>query len=262
MSGGGNVRLPVHDSGATGSKSDSSAMQISATISGLVALASNDFEGARQMAVKLGGFEVSKIERLFAFCSAMYKAGLRGEEIATRHAHDPVAMVEGQLTDEKLYIAFDTDGDANMDFEEFETCAKYLTYPNRLTSITAMRLFSRADRDSNFGLDLTEYKVAVTEFSNEIADRVLKKRGLSKEHNRYTLFKDTFNLLMIFIFIFVGIVAFTSTGGFESTVNSLLPIVAGLGVTIGGQQEEVSEQDDQELLDDIDAALAELTEDE
>ena len=101
-------------------KGDSS-MQISATISGLVALASNDFEGARQMAVKLGGFDVPRITRLFAFCSAMHKAGMRGDEVATRTARDPVASVEGVLSDEKLYIAFDTSGNANMDYHEFET---------------------------------------------------------------------------------------------------------------------------------------------
>ena len=244
-----------------GTKGDST-MQISATISGLVALASNDFEGARQMAIKLGGFEVSKIERLFAFCSAMYKAGLRGEEIDTRFAQDPVAMVEGQLTDEKLYIAFDTDGDASMDYEEFETCTKYLTFPNRLTTITAMRLFTRADRNKENGLSLHDYKLAMVEFSDEIANKVLAKRGLSIEDNRWTLFSDTLKLFLIFIFIFVGIVAFTSTGGFESTVNSFLPVAAGVGITIGSDQEEVTDQDDQELLDDIDEALAELTENE
>ena len=253
-------------SGANGSneittKVDSS-MQISATISGMVALASNDFEGARQMAIKLGGFEVAKIERLFAFCSAMYKAGLRGEEVAKRLAHDPIAIVEGQLTDEKLYIAFDTDGDANMDYGEFETCTKYMTFPERLTTITAMRLFSRGDREKSAGLSLTQYKVAMAEFSDEIAEKVLAKRGLSLANNRKKLLRDTFNLMIIFLFIFVGIAAFTSAGGFESTVNALLPLAAGVGVTAGAKEETVNEQDDQDVLDDIDEAMAELTEDE
>jgi hypothetical protein len=247
--------------GAKGPKGDAS-MQISATISGLVALASNDFEGARQMAVKLGGFDVNKIQRLFAFCSAMYKAGLRGEERATRAAHDPVAAIEGELDDEKLYIAFDQSGDSNMDYAEFETCTKYLTFPLRLTTITAMRLYARADKDHQRGLNLVEYRIAMMQFQEEVAELVLKKRKLTFAHNRKTLLQDTLTILLIFIFIFVGIAAFAPVGGFESTVNSLLPITAGLGVTLGGQEKEIGDEDDQDLLDDIDEAMERLTESE
>ena len=238
-------------------------MQISATISGLVALASTDFEGARQMAVKLGGFDVAKIQRLFAFCSAMYKAGMRGEEVATRTAHDPVANMKGTLTHDKLYALFDGDGNANIDFYEFMTCTKYMTFPSKLTKITAMRLFTRSDNfHSGRGLSLSEYRVAMGDFAEEIAGFVLAKRGLTMADNRITLAKDLLTLAIINVFIFVGIVAFTTNGGFESTVNSTLPIIAGLGVSKGSSAEEVTDEDDADLLDDIEEALQELTETE
>jgi len=256
--GGGEL---VSNADGKGPKGDSS-MQISATISGLVALASNDFEGARHMAVKLGGFDVAKIQRLFAFCSAMYKAGMRDEEVATRTARDPVAAVEGVLTDEKLYVAFDASGNANMDYNEFETCTKYMTFPSRLTTITAMRLYARADRDHMRGLSLVEYRIAMVEFADEVAEIVLAKRGLTLADNRKALTVDILTLVVIFVFIFVGIIAFTTVGGFESTVNSLLPIVAGLGITLGSSEEEVTDEDDSDLLDDIEEAMNELTETE
>ena len=137
-----------------------------------------------------------------------------------------------------------------------------MTFPSRLTTITAMRLYARADHDHMHGLSLVEYRLAMVEFADEVAEIVLAKRGLSLADNRMALVKDIVTLIVIFVFIFVGIIAFNTIGGFESAVNSLLPILAGAGITLGQQEEVVTDEDDSDLLDDIEEAMNELTETE
>ena len=58
----------------------------------------------------------------------------------------------------------------------------------------------------------------------------------------------------------MGISSFTQAGGFEATVNSLLPIAAGVGVTFSSRNKAAREEDTQDLSEDIDAALAVMTE--
>ena len=48
---------------------------------------------------------------------------------------------------------------------------------------------------------------------------------------------------MAFLFIFMGISAFTTGGSFESVINSLLTVGAGLAATSGGDKEAEKKSD-------------------
>ena len=81
----------------TNSGKNEASTHVEATISGIVALASGDYDGARPMAMKLGGFDSANIRNLFNFVSAMHRAGLRDDVVAVRHTEDPLASVDGEV---------------------------------------------------------------------------------------------------------------------------------------------------------------------
>ena len=232
----------------------------SATISGLVALVTGDWEQGRPMAMKLGGFRTETIERVASFISATHKAGLRGNVLAARVPADPVSKIEGDITEEKLFEAFDLDGAGTLTFNEFEVVVKYLVHPQRLTRTTVVRLFNRADRDDRGELSLMQFKYSLVGLADELCEAVLERRGLSEANLMIKLVRDVCLLLVAFAFIFLSIVAFTTAGSFESSINSLLPIAAGVGVTAGGDAEPPGDEDSQELNDQVEDSITGLTE--
>jgi len=231
----------------------------SATISGLVALSTGDWEGGRLTAVKLGVFNTKTIGRVFAFVGAMHKAGLRGDDHIVRLPVDPVGGIHGELSAEKLFDAFDLDGAGLMSFKEFEIAFKYLVYPKRLTRVVVYRLFTRADRDNTGELTLPQFKLALESFATELSAKVLERQGLSEGRLAATLFSEICLLLLVMVFILLGISAFTTAGGFESTVSALLPLAAGGGIAL-----QISDDDDDDgtidLDDEVERSISSMSE--
>lgn len=74
-----------------------------------------------------------------------------------------------------------------------------------------------------------------------------------------SLTTDISGLLVALAFIVLGINAFTEAGGFESTVNSILPVAAGASVvTINKSQTENDKQELEEALEKSLNGISEL----
>ena len=60
-------------------------------------------------------------------------------------------------------------------------------------------------------------------------------------------------LLLAFTFIFFGILAFATPGAFESSINSLLPVLSGVGADkgTGDNEEEGDDEKLKEMLDNV-----------
>ena len=147
-----------------------------------------------------------------------------------------------------------------MGFYQFELASKYFTFPRRLTKISMMKFFKIADKTNTNRLSLFQFEDSLEKFREALAAHVLERRGLSQSALSVTLIRDVLVLLLILIFLFMGISSFTQAGGFEATINSLLPIAAGLGVTLNRVDNTAGEEDMQDLSEDIDDALAVMTE--
>ena len=93
-----------------------------------------------------------------------------------------------------------------------------------------LRLFSKADRDNDSQLDLREFQYAVVLLKLEIAYDTLKKLEMTTEDLVWFGIMGLILLLLLFVFIFFGIVAFSKADGFNAVVNSIMPIVAGVAV--------------------------------
>ena len=93
-----------------------------------------------------------------------------------------------------------------------------------------LRLFSNADRDNDSQLNLREFQYAVVILKLEIAYDTLKKLEMTTEDLVWFGIMGLILLLLLFVFIFFGIVAFSKADGFNAVVNSIMPIVAGAAV--------------------------------
>ena len=115
-----------------------------------------------------------------------------------------------------------------IDFNEFWEFSKNLGF--HLDKDKLLRLFSNADRDNDAQLSLREFQFAVVLLKIEIAYDTLKKLGMTTEDLIWFGIMGLMLLLLLFVFIFFGIVAFSKADVFNSVVNSIMPMVAGVAV--------------------------------
>lgn len=74
-------------------------------------------------------------------------------------------------------------------------------------------------------------------------DAALEQMGLSTE-NLVIIFSTLLViLLLVFVFIFLGIAAFSVGGTFGSIINSIFPILAGVGVSRKKDETETVDQE-------------------
>ena len=98
----------------------------------------------------------------------------------------------------------------------------------RLDKEKTLKLFSTADRDHDNNLELREFQFAMVLLKLEIAYETLKKLGMTTEDLIWFAILGIIFLLLMFTFIFLGIAAFSKAEGFNSVINSLMPMAAGL----------------------------------
>ena len=76
--------------------------------------------------------------------------------------------------------------------------------------------------------NIIEFRSALKALKMKIAKLSLKKIRLSIEDLVLKIVTALIILIVMFIFIFVGIAAFASADSFTSSVNAVLPILAGV----------------------------------
>ena len=84
-----------------------------------------------------------------------------------------------------------------------------------------LKLFSAADKDHDNNLELREFQYAMVLLKLEVATETLKKLGLTTEDLIWFAVFGIIYLLLFFVFIFLGIAAFSKAEGFNSVVNSI-----------------------------------------
>ena len=93
-----------------------------------------------------------------------------------------------------------------------------------------LRLFSNADRDHDLQLDLRQFQYAIVLLKLEISYETLKRLGMTTEDLIWFGVMGFIWLLLLFIFVFFGIIAFSKADVFNAVINSLMPMVAGAAV--------------------------------
>jgi len=126
-----------------------------------------------------------------------------------------------------IFNLFDKNNDGSLDFEEFIDLVKYMNID--MTQHKAMKMFLRsAGPDRTITSD--EFDHAMKSLNKQVTSTVLSTVGLSTKDLIYIFTVSVALLLTLFVFIFLGIAAFSVDGAFGSVINSLMPIMAAMGV--------------------------------
>jgi len=182
----------------------------------------------------------------------MNEGVLRGErkleKLATKAMNDVLGWTQ-------LFKMFDKDSSGFIDFTEFGELCKYMGL--FLNKEALLVLFSEADKSGNNQIEFDEFTHAMLILKREIAMQALAKLGFSRQ-DIMTLFVMLCGfLLLVFVFIFVGIAAFSTATSFNAVINSLIP--AGAGTSLGGQTKFDMQKLKGQLKGSIEKVLAQMS---
>jgi len=226
-------------------------------ISGVVALAQADWKGAEELCMLFCNIDSDKLEQLTALLPTVMgvinigDAGKVGAQVANstggkffksrmQQITNKLSTGNGDAAD--LFALTDIDGNGKISMEEFNMCMVRLGYkllPSRVTEV-----FSKVKKDLTVQeLNEREFKAALEYLQVSVASNTLSMLGKSWPRLLAWLAILTCLLVLVIVFIFLGMSAFTTGGTFSAIINSGMTIAAGLatfkkGATRGTDQEE------------------------
>ena len=135
-------------------------------------------------------------------------------------------IAEATMVFSDMFRRFDVDNNGFINFNKYWELTRYMGL--QLDKERTLKLFATADRDNDNKLDLREFQVAMLLIKLYIAEDTLKKVGLTREDLIWFAIFGIIYLLLLFVFILCGIAAFSKAEGFNSVVNSIMPMFAGI----------------------------------
>jgi Ca2+-binding EF-hand superfamily protein len=126
---------------------------------------------------------------------------------------------------EKLFNIIDKDQDGYICLTEFAEVSKHMGL--HISQENMVRIFAMVDKRRKRKLGLSEFSQALIRLRLVVAQEALLKSGFSKEELMVWLILSIIFLIGLFVFIFIGINAFSYANSFGAVVNSLLPASAG-----------------------------------
>lgn len=109
-----------------------------------------------------------------------------------------------------------------------------------------LEVFTKVDKTHSDSMDIHQYKKAMTILKEDVAMKALDKMHLTTFTLYMVLATVIIFLLVLLMFIFIGIIAFSPVNSFSGVVNSIMPIAAGAGANSKGhtskQLEKVMEK--------------------
>jgi hypothetical protein len=145
-----------------------------------------------------------------------------------------------------LFGVFDTDHSGSIDFLEFVDITKFMGL--QLSEQRALTLFAQADRKGNSKIDADEFSQALKILRHEIIMGTIDTIGLSTSALMQLVVLSSFVLLLLMVFIFLGIEAFTTGTEFSAVINAMLPITAGGALSEASSTKEEDKSIDMEAV--------------
>jgi hypothetical protein len=219
-------------SSAICSKNDDAKIAVEVIVA-MIGLAGGQVSMIAALAIRLGVFEAKEVKRItvvIAKLAPLISTIRRSadEQIGQRST---LGSHVGAVDAATLFNNFDVDKTGLLEFDQFLQCTKLRAYPNPVDRGLVMRIFVDTDITMTNSLTLNEFTQALAEYDNAISEKVLFQLEYSPGHIAQVVVGMTALLLIIFGFIFTGIVAFATAGAFSATINSLFPLLAGAGLS-------------------------------
>jgi hypothetical protein len=217
-------------------KSDSARLAAEA-LGSLIGVAQGDLSQIKPIAMKLGGFNEEMLNDLMKGITRLKpileklkaKAAQKGKKIKGTIKLSP----NDKMDPVSLFTKYDVDKSGALEFEEFFEILKLLNYPKQMKEAAVMSIFVNADNSKTGSLNMTEFKKGLQMDQDRQSSRVLELMGLSPKAMIGIVLGLLGVLLILFGFIFMGIAAFSTAGGFAATVNSSFPVMSGVGASSG-----------------------------
>jgi len=164
-------------------------------------------------------------------------------------------VAQGKGTTNDLFDMIDVDRNGGISREEFKICTVRLGL--KLSDHRILEIFSKckkkkaaADRgvlsaDPLQELTQEEFKAALEYLQHKIAGSSMTLLGRSWGRLMVYLAFLTFVLVLIFVFLFLGMSAFTPGGTFQAVVNSVMTISAGISLFRTRMKEASGDSNDQ-----------------
>jgi hypothetical protein len=131
-------------------------------------------------------------------------------------------------------------GQKGISFENFVTVTKFMSI--EISQEKRMQIFCKCDADGSQVLDIDEFHAAINQLHEDVTDDVMVALGLDESTLLLGFATMMSVILLLLVFIFCGIMAFTTGSSFESVINSLF--VAGSGAGVSGADETGSQDED------------------
>lgn len=266
------------------------AEKVTDILVGLVGVGNRDLKAVQQLAVKYGGFDEKKLKLLISMLEKLAKKlGRLGKVVKPKKK---VAFHENEeISANKLFVQFDKDRSNAIEFDEFYEVIKLMNYPRQVRETVAMDLFVRADKNDSGSLDLSQFEstfkcffdfilslfyfllhgllshlfglnicAAAVKIAQDMqSESVLVRLKLSPAKAAGVVISLLLFISVLFGFIFAGIGAFATPGGFSASVNSLFPVAAGGGASKGSTDPSEVEKNDAGIEGELDAVVEEET---
>jgi hypothetical protein len=174
---------------------------------------------------------------------ALNQAKDKASGIARSTAESGGAMMTDLLYRD-LFKMFDKDDSGYIAYGEFKDLCKYMGLT--LDEEKSLKMFAMADRNNNNCIETQEFKYVMLIIQLEIARDTLNKLEITTTDLIMFGVLTFIYLVLILAFVFLGIFAFSKAEGFNSVVNSFLPLISGVfagsrKIDIKGKVEKVKE---------------------
>jgi hypothetical protein len=125
-----------------------------------------------------------------------------------------------------LFKMFDIDDSGYISYGEFKDLCKYMGLT--LDEEKSLEMFAIADKNNNNCIVIYEFQNAMLIIQLEIARETLNKLEITTTDLVWFGVLTFIYLILGLIFVFLGIFAFSKAEGFNSVVNSIMPLTAGV----------------------------------
>jgi hypothetical protein len=221
----------------SGGTDEGSSELAAAALDGIVGIATGNLLRIRPVAIKFGAFDVGLMEKIVKVLDKMRtmlaKEALDGAGgVGNQIDSSLKALLSGDKMDlQTTFTKYDRDHSGCLDFDEVFECFKITIYPREITENKAMKIFVKADTNSSGSLDLGQFQHSIQILEEDDTSRGLEMLGLAPKQVGIIIAVMTGIMLALFVFIFNGIWAFSTPGGFSASINTSFPLMAGGGAS-------------------------------
>jgi len=164
------------------------------------------------------------------------------EELIAKGIDNPASLVEP-----KTFFDLFKNQKGVIGLDEFKNIFNQLGI--NMPHATILQVFAVADIEKKGELTYPEFAKALSGIKEQLVQKFVVELGFSIQEMVITIVFTAFMLILQFVFIFIGMAAFSPTTAFSSVINSLMALGASFAAKGNDSNQDKSAKDVKETLD-------------